>query len=104
MSDVILDKECRVVSETARREIGGYLTHNGILKHSKFLIAKHNGMRYVDPIVVPESYGSEILRVGRAIPLSGHMGYTKNLDSNAVHFVCEGRGGGGGAAGSSSSV
>lgn len=40
----------------------------------------------MDRIVVPESYRNEILRVGHAIPLSGHMGNAKTLDRIAAHF------------------
>ena len=52
----------------------------GILMHRRFIEAEHNGTRYVDRIVVPESYRNEILRVAHTIPLSGHMGFAKTLD------------------------
>ena len=71
LSDVTLDKVRREASEKVPVETDGYFICNGILKHRKFLDAEHNGTRYVDRIVVPESYRNEILRVGHAIPLSG---------------------------------
>ena len=54
--------------------------------HRKYLSDEHNGTRYVDRIVVPESYRNEILRVGHTIPLSGHMGSKKTFDWIAAHF------------------
>ena len=90
MSDVTLDKVRREASEKAPVETDGYFIDNGILKHRKFFDAEHNGTRYVDRIVVPESYRNEILRVGHAIPLSGHMGNAKTLDRIAAHFFWPG--------------
>ena len=90
ISDVTLDKVQREASEKGPVESDGYLICNGILKHRKFLDTKHNGTRYVDRIVVPESYRNEILRVGHAIPLSGHMGNAKTLDRIAAHFFWPG--------------
>ena len=54
--------------------------------HRKNLSDEHNGTRYVDQIVVPESYRNEILRAGHTIPLSGHMGSKKTLERIAAHF------------------
>ena len=59
---------------------------NDLLFHRKYLSDEHNGARYVDRIVVPESYRNEILRVGHTIPLSGHMGSKKTFDRIAAHF------------------
>ena len=57
----------------ASEESDGYFFTNGVLMHHKYLTNDPNGTRYVDRIVVPESYRNEILRVGQTIPLSGHM-------------------------------
>ena len=54
--------------------------------HRRFIEAEHNGTRYVDRIVVPESYRNEILRVAHTITLSGHMGFSKTLDRIGAHF------------------
>ena len=59
---------------------------NDLLFHREYLSDEHNGTRYVDRIVVPESYRNEILRVGHTIPLSGHMGSKKTFDQIAAHF------------------
>ena len=54
--------------------------------HRRFIEAEHNGSRYADRIVVPESYRNEVLRVAHTIPLSGHMGFSKTLDHIGAHF------------------
>ena len=54
--------------------------------HRKYISDEHNGTRYVDRIVVPESYRNEILRVEHTIPSSGHMGSKKTFDQIAAHF------------------
>ena len=46
----------------------------------------HNGEKYGDRVVVPESYRNEILCVGHTIPLAGQMGGAKTLNRIAVHF------------------
>ena len=54
--------------------------------HRKYLPEERNGTRYVDRIVVPESYRNEILRVGHTIPFPGHMGSKKTVERIAAHF------------------
>ena len=54
--------------------------------HRKFLEDVHNGVRYVDRVVVPEAYRNEILRIAHTIPLAGHMGSTKTLNRIEAHF------------------
>ena len=85
-ADVTLDRVRRGVSEKAPEESDGYFSQGGILMHRRFIKAEHNGTRYVDRIVVPESYRNEILRVAHTIPLSGHMGFAKTLDRIGAHF------------------
>ena len=89
-ADVTLDRVCRGVSEKAPEESDGYFFQRGILMHRRFIEAEHNGTRYVDRIVVPESYRNEILRVAHTIPLSGHMGFAKTLDRIGAHFFWPG--------------
>ena len=57
-----------------------------LLFHRKYLSDEHNGTRFVDGIVVPESYRNENLPVGQTIPSSGHMGSKKTFDRMAAHF------------------
>ena len=90
MSDVTLDKVRTGATEKAPEETDGYFLQNKILMHRKFFANEHNGTKYVDRIVVPESYRNEILRVGHTIPLSGHMGNAKTLDRIAAHFFWPG--------------
>ena len=85
-ADVTLDRVRRGVSEKAPEESDGYFSQGGILMHRRFIKAEHNGTRYVDRNVVPESYRNEILRVAHTIPLSGHMGFAKTLDRIGAHF------------------
>ena len=85
-ADVTLDRLRRGVSEKAPEESDGYFSQGGILMHRRFIKAEHNGTRYVDRIVVPESYRNEILRGAHTIPLSGHMGFAKTLDRIGAHF------------------
>ncbi|XP_068684916.1 uncharacterized protein [Montipora foliosa] len=89
-ADVTLDRVRRGVSEKAPEESDGYFSQDGILMHRRFIKAEHNGTRYVDRIVVPESYRNEILRVAHTIPLSGHMGFAKTLDRIGAHFFWPG--------------
>jgi hypothetical protein len=63
------------------------------LVHKRYLNPKsltgkdmHDGSRSVDRIVVPESCRNEILRVGHAIPLSGHMGGEKTFNRISTNF------------------
>ena len=85
-SDVTLGKIRREAFQKAPEVSDGYFFTNDLLFHRKYLSDEHNGTRYVDRIVVPESYRNEILRVGHTIPLSGHMGSKKTLDRIAAHF------------------
>ena len=85
-SDVTLEKKRREAFQKAPEESDGYFFTNDLLFHRKYLSDEHNGTRYVDRIVVPESYRNEILRVGHTIPLSGHMGSKKTFDRIAAHF------------------
>ena len=89
-ADVTLDRVRRGVSEKAPEECDGYFFQGGILMHRRFIEAEHNGTRYVDRIVVPESYRNEILRVAHTIPLSGHMAFAKTLDRIGAHFFWPG--------------
>ena len=85
-SDVTLEKVRNEATEVPPMESDGYFFANDLLMHRKRLSDEHNGTRYVDQIVVPESYRNEILRVGHTIPLSGHMGSKKTLERIAAHF------------------
>ena len=85
-SDVTLEKIRREAFQKAPEVSDGYFFTNDLLFHRKYLSDEHNGTRYVDRIVVPESYRNEILRVGHTIPLSGHMGSKKTFDRIAAHF------------------
>ena len=85
-SDVTLEEKRREVFQKVPEESYGYFFASDLLFHGKYLSDEHNGTRYVDRIVVPESYRNEILRVGHTIPLSGHMGSKKTFDRIAAHF------------------
>ena len=85
-SDVTLEKIRREAFQKVPEVSDGYFFTNDLLFHRKYLSDEHNGTRYVDRIVVPESYRNEILRVGHTIPLSGHMGSKKTFDRIAAHF------------------
>ncbi|PFX14793.1 Transposon Ty3-I Gag-Pol polyprotein [Stylophora pistillata] len=74
----------------APQESDGYFFTNDLLMHRKYLPEEHNGTRFVDRIVVPESYRNEILRVGHTIPLSGHMGSKKTVERITAHFFWPG--------------
>ena len=89
-SDVTLEKIYSEATEMAPEKSDGYFFTNGVLMHCKYLTNERNGIRYVDRIVVPESYRNEILRVGHTIPLSGHMGSKKTLERITVHFFWPG--------------
>ena len=86
VTDVTLEKIRREAFQKAPQESGSYFFTNDLLFHRKHLSDEHNGTRYVDRIVVPESYRNKILRVGHTIPLSGHMGSKKTFDRIAAHF------------------
>ena len=47
-----------------------FFFRNDLLIHRKFNKDPHDGERYVDRIVIPESYRNEILHVGHTIPLA----------------------------------
>ena len=55
-ADVTLDRVCRGASEKEPEESDGYFFQGGFLIHRRFIEVQHNGTRYVDRIVVPESY------------------------------------------------
>ena len=55
-SDVTLEKIRREAFQKAPEESDGYFFPNDLLFHRKYLSDEHNGTRYVDRIVVPESY------------------------------------------------
>ena len=84
--DVTLEKIRRKAFQKVPEESDGYFFTNDLLFHRKYLSDEHNGTRYVDRIVVPESYRNEILRVEHTIPSSGHMGSKKTFDQIASHF------------------
>lgn len=89
-SDVTLEKIYREATGIAPEESDGYFFTNGVLMHRKYRTNERNGTRYVDRIVVPESYRNEILRVGHTIPLSGHMGRNKTVERISAHFFWPG--------------
>ena len=89
-SDVTLEKSCSVATEMAPKESDGYFFTSGVLMHRKYLTNERNGTRYVDRIVVPESYRNEILRIGHTIPLSGHMARKKTVERITAHFFWPG--------------
>ena len=51
----------------------GYFYVNGILMHRKFTKHLHDGLPYIDRVVVSEAYRPEILRLGHSIPLAGRI-------------------------------
>ena len=85
-ADMTLDKALSKTLQKAPKEGDGYFIENNLLMHRKFLEDVHNGVRYVDRVVVPEAYRNEILRVAHTIPLAGHMGSTKTLNRIEAHF------------------
>ena len=89
-SDVTLEKVRRESSKMAPQESDGYFFTNALLMHRKYLPEERNGTRYIDRMIVPESYRNEILRVGHTIPLEGHMGGNKTLERIAAHFFWPG--------------
>ena len=89
-TDVTLVKVRSGACVSAPKEVDGYYLHNELLIHRKFNKELNNGERYVDCVVVPESYRNEILRVGHTIPLSGHLGTLKTLSRIAAHFFWPG--------------
>ena len=89
-TDVTLAKVYNRVCKVAPKETDGYFLHNNLLIHRKFNKDPHDGERYVDRVVVPESYRNEILRVGHTIPLSGHLGISKTHSRIATHFFWPG--------------
>ena len=84
--DVTLEKIYCEANGIAPEESDGSFSTHGILIHRKYVTNERNGTRYVDRIVVPESYRNEILWVGHTIPLSGHMGRKKTLQHITAHF------------------
>ena len=85
-TDMTLDKARDRASQKDPDEADGYFVDNDLLMHRKFSKEMHNGVKYVDRVVIPESYRNEILRVGHTIPLAGHMGGAKSLNRIAAHF------------------
>ncbi|RUA04547.1 MAG: hypothetical protein DSY43_06070 [Gammaproteobacteria bacterium] len=88
--DVTLKKVRSCATDKAPEDCDGYFIDKELLMHRKTNNDLHNGTRYVDRIVVPESYRNEILRVGHTIPLSGHMGGTKTINRITAHFFWPG--------------
>ena len=74
------------VSDIAPMGKEGFFRLNNVLMHRKFIKYPHEGLFYVDRIVVPEVYRPEILRLGHSIPLAGHMGQEKTYERIAMHF------------------
>ena len=89
-SDVTLEKIYCEATGIAPEESDGYFFTNGIFMHHNYLTNERNGTRYVDRIVVPESYRNEIQWVGHTILLSGHMGRKKTLECITAHFIWPG--------------
>lgn len=89
-ADVTLDKARNKALQKASEEGDSYFIEKDLLMHRKFLEDVHNGVRYVDRVVVPEAYRNEILRVAHTIPLAGHMGSTKTLNRIEAHFFWPG--------------
>jgi hypothetical protein len=74
------------VLDIAPLETEGFFRVNNVLMHRKFNKYPHDGLFYVDRIVVPEVYRPEILRLGHTIPLAGHMGQEKTFERISMHF------------------
>ena len=55
-TDVTLDKARDRASQKAPDGADGYFVDNDLLMHRKFSKEMHNGVKYVDRVVVPESY------------------------------------------------
>lgn len=87
---MIVDQKSQVTlekaSDIAPEELDCYIFTNNLLMHHKYLSDEHNGTRYLDRIIAPESHRKEILQVGHTIPLSCHMGGKKTFKCIAVHF------------------
>ena len=73
----------------APEESDGYFFTNCVLMH-KNLTNEGNGIKYVDLIVVPESYRNEILRGDHTIPPSSHIGSKKTLERITALFFWPG--------------
>ena len=89
-SDVTLLKARNGATYKEPMETDGFFLKGGLLMHRRFNKSVHNGVRFVDRIVIPESYRNEILRIGHTIPLSGHMGTSKTLSRIGTHFYWPG--------------
>lgn len=91
---LITDQKCDVtlkeIYDSARDQLSeesdGYYLQNGVLMHRKHTTNEHDGMNYINRIVVPESYRQEILRLGHAMPLAGHMGQEKTHSRISFNF------------------
>ena len=81
-----LDKPLSKALQKAPKEGDSYFIKNNLLMHRTFLEDVHDGVRYVDRVVVPEAFRNEILRVAHTIPLACHMGSTKTLNRIEAHF------------------
>ena len=68
----------------------GFFVKGRLLMHRRFNKNVHNAVRFLDRIVIPESYINEILHIGHTIPLSGHMGTSKTLSRIGTHFYWPG--------------
>ena len=71
------------VSDTVPLQTEGFFWVNNVLMHRKFTKYAHDGLFYVDRIVVPEVYRQEILRFSHSLPLSGQE---KTYERIAMHF------------------
>ena len=89
-SDVTLLKARNGATYKEPMETDGFFLKGGLLMHHRFNKSVHNGVRFVDRIVIPEFYRNEILRIGHTIPLSGHMGTSKTLSRIGTHFYWPG--------------
>ena len=89
-SDVTLLKARNGATYEESMETDGFFLKGGLLMHRRFNKSVHNGVRFVDRIVIPESYRNEILRIGHTIPLSEHMGTSKTLSRIGTHIYWPG--------------
>ena len=88
--DVTLENVRKSINSKAPTDKDGYFLNKGVLMHRKIIKEMPDGSRFVDRIVVPESYRQEILRIAHSIPLAGHMGVKKTIDRITAHFFWPG--------------
>ncbi|KAK3698954.1 hypothetical protein QZH41_003112 [Actinostola sp. cb2023] len=85
-NDVTLSQCRNNASADSPKDKDGYFYEKGMLMHRKYSDNSHNGLPYVDRIVVPESYRPEILRISHTLPLAGHLGREKTISRIGAHF------------------